>query len=170
MIEVYHPSKQYNFNVGSIYDTKNVLVTVRFKQNYKQSNSRSNYLFVTGEPLPNEVIKFNEEQIKVIPGQVLDNKIFSKIKKEKEKESYNINLFLDSFDWYLINNKNNSECKEMIQILENLGYNERKFDLYAGCKMCPCSPGFKLPGNNKKIKNTAIFINFKSTINEDVAS
>jgi len=156
--------KQYSFNAGSIYDSKNVLVTVKFKTNYKQSKSRSNYLFVTGEPLPEEGIKVGIQQIKVVPGQTIDNNILKKVKEEKEKDSFNINLFLDSFEWYLITNKNKNDCKELIEILDNSGYNERRFDLYAGCKLCPCSPGFKLPGKSSLIRNTAIFINFKSIV------
>lgn len=158
----YPLDKQYIFNAGSIYDSKNVLVTVKFKPNFKQSISRSNYLFVTGEPLPSEGRKVGVEQIKVVPGQSINSKILNKVKEEKEKESFYINLFLDSFDWYLVSNKNLKECKEMIEILEDSGYDERKFDLYAGCKLCPCSPGFKLPSRSKYIKNTAIYINFKS--------
>lgn len=157
--------KEYKFNVGSIYNSDNVEVVVKFRENYKNSSSRTNYLFVTGEPNQREIKKtgYINNYINVAPGGTnLNTKVYEEIKQIKKDESYDINLFLENFDWYLVTNKNNSDCNNVIKILEEAGYNQRKFDLYAGCKICPCSPGFKLSSKSKHIKNTAIFINFKS--------
>jgi len=155
--------KNYKFNIGSVYDSKNVDVEIKFFKNYKSLQCNNNYLFVSGEPLQDEKIKNVKVEVALSPGGAnISQENYEKIVESKKDDSNFINIFLDSFDWYLVVNRNvDKQCEEIIEILEQAGYEEREFDIYAGCSLCPCSPGFKLP-SSKQLKNVAIFINFKS--------
>jgi len=126
--------------------------------------NKKNYLFVSGEPSKEEKNKVIKKEVEVSPGGAnLSNLTYNNIVENKKDESNTINLFLDSLDWYLISNKEvNKDCDDIITFLQNAGYEEREFDVYAGCSVCPCTPGFILNSENELITNTAIYINFKS--------
>lgn len=153
----------YKFNIGNVCDSRNVEVEIKFFKHYKPEYNVNNFLFVSGEPLPQEKNRIESKvAIEVAPGGAnLPQPLYNQIVEKKNDECGVINLFLDSLDWYLVSN-DCEECKDVIKILESTGYEEREYDVHAGCSLCPCSPGFKLISQDQKFTNIAIFIHFKS--------
>ena len=136
--------------------SQNWTATVSFRGRYgDRANAKKNIIFRDGVPSPKELDAshpcYMEEPMPSVKGVNKENdKLWRKYNKLELKLD---DTFLCAFF--------NVASFEIQSFLIEAGWYGRKFNMYAGCSMCRCSPGYNLKSANGFIQNTAIDVTFK---------
>lgn len=128
--------------------TAEISFTPRYSDRY---GVKSNLLFIAGEKSPHEYElshRLHAEQLD--PGPSGKDELIDRLwnlynrKEVRSMKHYANHVF----------NTGPAELKEFVQLA---GYSKKVFSAYAGCSMCKCSPGFRMPGS-EQVKNVAIHL------------
>ena len=133
---------------------------VSFTPRYKdRRNAQANLVFVAGEKSPHQMdIDSKFYQAELAPGPRDKDELIDKLwdkynKKEVKIMKYYLKNLRDTI-------KNNPQYSVLSSWMEESGMDKPVFNVYAGCSMCRCSPGFVIR-SPKDIKNVAIHVNFQ---------
>jgi len=151
--------KEYTFDIVDVLD-KSYTVKLHVNRRYSERyGAKGNIFFINGTLSPHELSPFHKlyhEELDAGP-KGIDPEQDKKWKKYNRLEVKIFNIYINRFMDYL--RGMGYPYQDLYYYILDAGLDNRKFNVYAGCSMCKCSPGFKMKGVH--VKNNAFSLSFE---------